>query len=51
MTFRPMLTSTCLALFSAMSHAGNYQDWWWDPQQSGMGFNVGHQGNTVVVAW
>lgn len=46
-----ILTSTCLALFSALSHAGNYQDWWWDPQQSGMGFNVGHQGNTVVVAW
>jgi hypothetical protein len=38
-------------LFSALSSAGNYQDWWWDPQQSGMGFNVGHQGNTVVVAW
>lgn len=29
----------------------NYQDWWWDPAQSGMGFNVGHQGETVVVAW
>jgi hypothetical protein len=51
MKFGPILTSTCLALFSALSHAGNYQDWWWDPQQSGMGFNVGHQGNSVVVAW
>lgn len=46
-----ILTGTFLALLSALSHAGNYQDWWWDPQQSGMGFNVGHQGNTVVVAW
>jgi hypothetical protein len=42
---------SCWVLFSALSSAGNYQDWWWDPQQSGMGFNVGHQGNTVVVAW
>lgn len=46
-----ILTGTLLALLSALSYAGNYQDWWWDPQQSGMGFNVGHQGNTVVVAW
>ena len=49
--FCEILTGTLLALLSALSHAGNYQDWWWDPQQSGMGFNVGHQGNTVVVAW
>ena len=48
---RQVLTVNFLTLFSTLSHAGNYQDWWWDPQQSGMGFNVGHQGNTVVVAW
>lgn len=29
----------------------DYQDWWWDPAQSGMGFNVGHQGNTVFLMW
>jgi len=46
-----ILLFTFLTFFSALSHAGHYQDWWWDPQQSGMGFNVGHQGNTVVVAW
>lgn len=51
MKFWKILTGTLSALFVALSHAGNYQDWWWDPQQSGMGFNVGHQGNTVVVAW
>lgn len=49
--FCEILTGTLLALLSTLSHAGNYQDWWWDPQQSGVGFNVGHQGNTVVVAW
>lgn len=46
-----ILIITWLTLFSPLSQADNYQDWWWDPQQSGMGFNVGHQGNTVVVAW
>ena len=30
---------------------GNYQDWWWNPALDGMGFNVGQQGDTVVVAW
>jgi hypothetical protein len=49
--FCEILMGTLLSLLSTLSHAGNYQDWWWDPQQSGMGFNVGHQGNTVVVAW
>lgn len=46
-----ILAGVFMAFFSSLSHADNYQDWWWDPQQSGMGFNVGHQGNTVVVAW
>lgn len=45
------MTGPFLLLLSTLTHAGNFQDWWWDPQQSGMGFNVGHQGNTVVVAW
>ncbi len=29
----------------------NYQDWWWDPAQSGMGWNVAQQGDVVAVAW
>ena len=29
----------------------NYQDWWWNPAQDGMGFNVAHQGSTVALAW
>lgn len=29
----------------------DYQDWWWDPAQSGMGFNVGQQGGTVFLMW
>ncbi|GHT96764.1 hypothetical protein FACS1894116_14310 [Betaproteobacteria bacterium] len=29
----------------------NYQDIWWDPDQSGMGFNIGQQDNRIVIAW
>ena len=40
----------CLA--SGLSHAtNNYQDWWWNPSQSGMGLNVGQQNDTIFVAW
>ena len=45
------------ALAGALLHTvtaratSDYQDWWWNPALDGMGFNVGHQGDTVVVAW
>ncbi|MCB1909634.1 MAG: hypothetical protein KDH15_19915 [Rhodocyclaceae bacterium] len=31
--------------------SSNYQDWWWDPAQSGMGWNVAHQGDVLAIAW
>jgi hypothetical protein len=31
--------------------ANNYQDWWWNPAQSGMGLNIGQQNDTIFVAW
>jgi hypothetical protein len=31
--------------------ATNYQDWWWNSQQDGMGVNIGHQANTIAAAW
>jgi hypothetical protein len=35
-----------------ISHAANnYQDWWWNPAQSGMGLNVGQQNDSIFVAW
>jgi hypothetical protein len=41
-----------LCLASGLSHAtNNYQDWWWNPAQSGMGLNVGQQNDSVFVAW
>lgn len=40
----------CLAWPSAWAFK-DYQDWWWDPAQGGMGFNIGQQGDTVFVMW
>jgi hypothetical protein len=44
-----------LCLFYVMTTtsamATNYQDWWWNPGLSGMGVNIGHEGNTIVAAW
>ena len=35
----------------ASAVVSDYQDWWWSPEHSGMGFNVGQNGDTLVVAW
>lgn len=41
-----------LAIFAATASATtNFQDWWWNPALSGMGWNIGQQDNTVFVAW
>jgi hypothetical protein len=29
----------------------NYQDWWWNAQQSGHGLNVGQQEDVLFVSW
>ena len=44
---------TCiLCLLTGLSHAANnYQDWWWNPAQSGMGLNIGQQNDSIFVAW
>jgi hypothetical protein len=36
---------------STVTGTSNYQDWWWNPDLSGMGWNVGQQDNTITVAW
>ncbi len=38
-------------LCSASSFAGRYQDWWWNPNQSGQGFNIGQQGEVIFASW
>ena len=46
------LLALVLYLAAGLTHAtNNYQDWWWNPAQSGMGLNVGQQNDTVFVAW
>ena len=30
---------------------GSYDDWWWNPDMSGMGVSVGQKEDTLVVAW
>ena len=52
MTIIKTLLMWALCLASGLSHAtNNYQDWWWNPAQSGMGLNVGQQNDSVFVAW
>lgn len=43
----------CISLFFGNSaHAVvNYQDSWWNPSQSGIGFMVLHQNDIVALAW
>ena len=31
--------------------AQSYQDWWWNPAQSGHGLNIGQQDNVLFVSW
>jgi hypothetical protein len=40
-----LLTSSCLV------HGANYQDWWYNPNLSGMGLNIGQQDNNLFVTW
>ena len=44
----------CIVLVATAGSASattNYQDWWWNPAQSGMGLNIGQQGNTIFISW
>jgi hypothetical protein len=35
----------------ARSILANYEDWWWSPDQSGHGLNVGQQADVLFVSW
>lgn len=48
---RRLLTSVLLSLLSVTAHAQLYSDWWWNPDQSGQGINVGQEGNIAFMAW
>jgi hypothetical protein len=41
----------CMLSAAMPASASRYQDWWWNPNQSGQGLNIGQQGETLFVAW
>lgn len=49
----PVLVFCGLAFLigSSIAHAENYQDWWSNPELSGMGLNIGQQGQNIFVTW
>lgn len=49
--FKRTLCGLAFAVSASAFAATDYQDWWWNQDQSGMGINVGHQGDTIVVSW
>jgi hypothetical protein len=46
-----LMTSFLFSLLMGRAEATVYQDFWWNPSMSGMGWNVSQQNNTVVMAW
>ena len=40
-----------LLAFASVTNATTYQDWWYNPSLSGMGLNVGQQGQNIFVSW
>jgi hypothetical protein len=42
-----------LCVYSTASRASdtNYQDLWWNPNESGWGINLTHQGNAIFATW
>ncbi len=39
----------CMPATSSRAAATNYQDLWWNPQESGWGINLTHQGNIIFA--
>ena len=48
---KPLFTFILCLVGGISQAANNYQDWWWNPAQSGMGLNVGQQNDSIFVAW
>lgn len=38
-------------IFSTAACANNYQDLWWNPNESGWGINISHQGDVMFASW
>ena len=39
------------AIFPSAALATNYQDLWWNPNESGWGINISHQGDVMFATW
>ena len=39
------------AVFPSAALANNYQDLWWNPNESGWGINISHQGDVMFATW
>ena len=37
--------------FTSAAHANNYQDLWWNPNESGWGVNISQQGDVMFATW
>lgn len=46
-----LVISMLLGLLMGRAEATVYQDFWWNPSMSGMGWNFSQQNSTVVMAW
>ena len=49
--FAAIALSLASALFSTGACANNYQDLWWNPNESGWGINISHQGDVMFATW
>lgn len=41
----------CTFVTGSRRNAGNYTDIWWNPNESGWGLTLAHQGNVIFAAW
>jgi hypothetical protein len=48
---RFVLAALVALLGITSARAENYTDWWWNPDQSGHGINVGQQGSKILATW
>ncbi len=46
-----IVVSVSSLVFSITARANNYQDLWWNPNESGWGINISHQGDVMFASW
>jgi hypothetical protein len=46
-----LLVAIAFAVLPGSACATNYQDLWWNPNESGWGINISHQGDVMFATW